>query len=93
MRNVDCEIYISQVYRFFETNPKELKTLIGNFSKEIFFDKIKEKVYKNLESGEDITLSRSQLIDIIVDISNQKQQKNPVEPGFWRTKYGDICIN
>lgn len=93
MKSVDVDIYLSQVVRFFESNPKELKTLIGNIDKNDFFDKVKETAYKNFKKGEDVTLTKKQIVEIILEIFNEKQEKSPVEPGFMRTKYGDICMN
>jgi hypothetical protein len=93
MKSVDVDIYVSQVVRFFETNPNELKTLIGNLNKNDFFDKIKEIAYENFKKGEDVTLTKSQIIQIVLDIFNEKQEETLVEPGFMRTKYGDICMN
>jgi hypothetical protein len=93
MKNVDCDIYINQLLKFFETNPNELKVLIGNLDKNIFFKKIKDKVYQNLSSGEDYILTKNQMLDIIVNIFKEKKDLKEVEQGFWRTKFGDICIN
>ena len=49
MKSVDVDIYVSQVVRFFETNPNELKMLIGDLNKDDFFTKIREEAYKNFE--------------------------------------------
>lgn len=93
MKNVDVDIYVSQVVSFFESNPKELKTLIGDLDKQYFFSKIKERAYENFEKGDEITLTRNQIIQIVVEIYNEKKQEAPAPQGFMRTKYGDICLN
>ena len=36
MKNIDVEIYISQMITFFEKNPKDFIDLVGNIEKEIF---------------------------------------------------------
>ena len=41
MANIEKELYLSQMMKFFEENPNELKTLIGECDKALFFDKIK----------------------------------------------------
>ena len=55
--NVDCEVYISGFISFFEKNPKDLNTLIGNVDKEKFnveeasYDKIAKLISeKNIVS-------------------------------------------
>ena len=46
MKNIDCEIYIKQLITFFEKNPGDLMTLIGDVQKEEFYKKLREKCYK-----------------------------------------------
>jgi len=89
MKNADVDIYVSQVIRFFETNPDELKLLIGDLNKDDFFMKIKELSLKNHQEGQDVNLTRKQLIDIVV----QMNKKIEVKDGFMHTIYGKICLN
>ena len=56
-KNVDCEIYISQLVTFFETNPNDLLTLIGDIQKEEFYTKLREKSEDNHKKGLDIILN------------------------------------
>ena len=93
--NIDVEIYIKNFVNFFESNPNELMDLIGDTLKEVFYDKVKEQCYKNLDNGEEITLTQKQLIDIVVDIKRVKPDiiillTNGV---FQKTKYGLISLN
>jgi hypothetical protein len=93
--NVDVEIYIKNFINFFESNPNDLIELIGDELKEVFYDKVKEQCYKNLEIGEDIVLTQKQLIDIVVDIKKGKPDMNVLLTNgvFQKTKYGLISLN
>ena len=93
--NVDVEIYIKNFINFFESNPNDLIELIGDELKEVFYDKVKEQCYKNLEVGEDIVLTQKQLIDIVVDIKKGKPDINVLLTNgvFQKTKYGLISMN
>jgi len=93
--NVDVEIYIKNFVNFFENNPNELMDLIGDALKEVFYEKVKEQCYKNLDNGEDIVLTQKQLIEIVVDIKKGKTDiKTLLTNGvFQKTKYGLISLN
>ncbi len=93
MKNVDVDIYISQVIKFFETNQDELKLLIGDLNKENFYSRIKELAHKNHEKGDDVNLTRKQMIELIVDMNNEDRKKIRRNGLFLQTIYGDICLN
>lgn len=93
MDNVDIDIYISQVVRFFENNLNELFILIGNLDKDYFFKMIKEVAQENHDKGEDINLTRSQMIDIVVKMHNEIKEQRIVNVPFIETPYGDVCLN
>ena len=40
MDRIDCEIYVKQMISFFENNPGDFMTLVGNVQKEKFYEKI-----------------------------------------------------
>ena len=86
--NIDVEIYLKNFLSFFDSNPEELIKLIGGSSKEIFYEKIKEVSYKNFESIGDMVLTKSQIIDIAINIFNQTIPKHSQE-----TKVGKIFLN
>ena len=98
MKNIDVEIYVSQLISFFETNPNDLITLIGESVKEKFFDKIKKQCYKNAEDGDEISLTQKQIIDICF-IINGKVPKGDVveeeklESHMRMTNFGVIFLN
>jgi hypothetical protein len=93
--NIDVEIYIKNFVNFFESNPNELIELIGDELKEVFYQKVKEQCYINLDKGEEITLTQKQLIDIVVDIKKSKPDINILLTNgvFQQTKYGLISLN
>jgi hypothetical protein len=96
MDNVNVDIYVSQVIRFFESNPQELHSLIGQLDKETFFEKIKEQAEINYKDNDDACLTRQQMIDIIVKMHNDKDQKlkkEKVSNVFQDMKFGQICLN
>jgi hypothetical protein len=93
--NIDVEIYIKNFVNFFESNPNELIELIGDELKEVFYQKVKEQCYINLDKGEEITLTQKQLIDIVVNIKKSKPDINILLTNgvFQQTKYGLISLN
>ena len=94
MKNMDVEIYISQFITFFEKNPNELISLIGQTDKDEFFAKVESQCYKNLEKGDDVEITRNQILDILVDIHKDEiKTKKVVDDIFIHTKFGDICMN
>ena len=93
MSNVDIDIYISQIISFFEKNPNELFILIGDLDRDFFFKMIKEVAQENHNKGEDINLTRSQMIDIVVKMHKEIKEQRVVNVVFMETPYGDICLN
>ena len=83
MRNVDIEIYLKNMFNFFNNNPQQLQTLIGDLDKSLFFTKIRDKVYNNFDNGKDFEMTREQMLDVITSM---------VGP-FIRTKFGLACLN
>lgn len=97
MKNVDCEIYVSQLVSFFEKNPNDLMILIGDLQKEDFYNKLKEQCYKNAKETDDHIISKQQMIDIIIDLKipelNQKDSKSVIDGLVQKTKWGEINLN
>lgn len=93
MKNVDIEIYISNLITFFENNPNDLITLIGDLQKDEFYKKLREQSEKNLEEGKDIVLSREQIINIVVDLKIPDMKYNKLNKVIHKTKFGDIILN
>ena len=96
MKNVDVEIYVSQLISFFEKNPNDLIVLIGDLLKKEFFDRIKTKCYENVNNGDEISLTQRQIIDIVVDLKKSKitnSESELIDKIFLDTKFGKICKN
>lgn len=94
MKNVDVEIYLSHLISFFDKNPNDLTELIGDVLKETFYEKVKEQCYKNFESGNEITLTQNQLIEIVVSLKKDMKNKENIIMGvFQKTKFGLIALN
>jgi|694.fasta_scaffold17964_19 hypothetical protein len=93
MKNIDIEIYISNLITFFENNPNDLLTLIGDLQKDEFYKKLREQSEKNLEEGKDIVLSREQIINIVVDLKIPDMKYNNLDKIIQKTKFGDIILN
>ena len=96
MNNVDAEIYLNNLVGFFEKNPNDLIDLIGEMNKDLFYKKVREKVYQNAEKGDEIQLTQKQLIDIVVgmyDYATKKGEKIEVQVPVVKTNYGIIWLN
>lgn len=98
MDRIDCEIYVKQMISFFENNPGDFMTLVGNVQKEKFYEKIREKSFQNLENGLDYVLSKQQIIDIVIELKLPElvDTLNPQEviDGYiQKTKWGKINLN
>jgi hypothetical protein len=96
MNILDVEIYIKQFIDFFEKNPNDLIDLIGDSLKEEFYSEAKEQSTKNYNDGNDVTLTRQQLIDIVVKLKKTHQNNTSekvINKIFQNTKYGLIYLN
>lgn len=96
MSKIDVDIYVSQVIRFFESNPNDLKLLIGDINKELFYAHLKEDIVKNDDEKGDPTITRQQMIDIVVKLHGEKNKDvvmTKINNIFISTDYGDICLN
>jgi hypothetical protein len=97
MENVDVEIYMNQFITFFENNPNDLIDLIGQSDKESFYELVREQCGKNQESGEDISLTQHQIIEIVVKLKKHNVESDDmliiVDKVFQSTKFGLIGLN
>ena len=94
MKNVDVEIYLNQFISFFNKNPNDLIELIGDINKDMFYKKVEEQCYKNFDNGDDISLTQTQLIDIVVSIKKVGQvDEDKIIGTFQKTKFGMISLN
>lgn len=98
MKNIDCEVYVSQLITFFDKNPNDLMLLIGDLQKEDFYKKLKEQCYKNAEESDDHIITKQQMIDIIIELkipqlSKELNVENVIEGVVQKTKWGEIILN
>ena len=97
MKNIDCEVYISQLITFFEKNPNDLIQLIGDGQKEEFYNLLRNQCEENSKKGDHI-ISKDQMIEIVLklkmpEIMNIAESKETVESYVMRTKWGEINLN
>lgn len=96
--NVDAEIYLKQLFGFFDGNPEALTSLIGDLSKDKFYERIRGAVYNKIGTEDEFILSRKQMIDIIKDLWDE--EKKPYEESnfeiidtFLKTEFGFFSLN
>lgn len=95
--NIDVEIYVSQFKTFFKDNPEEFMGLIGKGDPDDFFNELRNTALENVENGEDIELTRKQLISIVLKINqmgpeDEKEIEVQVTP-FIEHPMGKIWLN
>jgi hypothetical protein len=93
MKNVDVDIYVSQLISFFNNNPNDLIDLIGDSLKESFYEKIKEQCFKNIKDGDEVSLTQKQIIDIVVKLKKGEVIESKVHSIVQETKFGNIFLN
>ena len=76
MKNVDIEIYISNLINFFEKNPNDLLVLIGDLQKDEFYVKLKKRAISNFEKGQDYVLTKSQIVEVVLELKLPIIKKN-----------------
>jgi hypothetical protein len=90
--NVDVQIYLSNFKSFFNNNPNDLINLIGDGDKDKFFELVQASVIENYEKGEDLELTKKQLIDIMLILTKDRVEEK-VENFILKGPYGDIFLN
>ena len=90
--NVDVQIYLSNFKLFFNNNPNDLINLIGDGDKDMFFELVEGSVIENYDKGEDLELTKKQLIDIMLILTKDRVEEK-VENFILKGPYGDIFLN
>lgn len=93
MSKIDCEIYIAQLINFFESNPNDLLQLIGDLQKNLFYDKLKDQCLKNSETDGDHVITKTQIMEIILELKIPELTKNDAIAYIQKSKWGDINLN
>ena len=91
--NVDVEIYMSNIIKFFKENPQDLLNLVPESKKNEFFDKVREFAITNADKGDEVSLTRQQLIDICVEINGKPKEIAKKSNIIVNTIYGEYCLN
>lgn len=96
--NVDVEIYMNNIVKFFKSNPKDLLNLVPQDKEDEFYKKIREVATQNTDKGEDAPLTQKQMIDICVVLNGKQPKEDKVEEqkleGYiMGTKFGPIFLN
>ena len=96
--NVDVEIYMNNIVKFFKSNPKDLLNLVPKEREEDFYDRIREVAIENSDKGEDAPLTQKQMIDICVVLNGKtpkeyKVVEEKLESYIMGTKFGPIFLN
>ena len=91
--NVDVEIYMSNIFKFFKDNPEELINLVPLEKKDEFFTKLRQVARSNSEKGDEVSLTRQQLIDVCLEINGSpiriENNSNVIIP----TVFGEYSLN
>jgi hypothetical protein len=96
--NVDVEIYMNNIVKFFKSNPKDLLNLVPKEREEDFYNRIREVAIENSDNGEDAPLTQKQMIDICVVLNGKTPKEDKVveeklESYIMGTKFGPIFLN
>jgi len=76
MSNVDIEIYMANLVKFFDNNPEQLKILIGDIDGDVFFQKVRNVCELNDKDEKELAPTRKQMIEIILEIKKGPDKKN-----------------
>jgi len=70
--NVDIEVYLSGIMKFFKDNPKDLLSLVPKDKENDFYSMLRKYSCDNYDKGDDYVLTRSQLLEICVQLNDSK---------------------
>lgn len=90
--NVEVEIYLNNIIKFFKQNPNDLLTLIPKEKEEDFYTQIRNIALNNIQEGREPTLTQRQMIDICREI-NSSVLKILYDFPHQQSKFGPICLN
>ena len=96
MKNIDVEIYVTNLISFFENNQNDLIELIGSLQKNEFYDKLRERSELNYDEGKDFVLTREQIINIVLELKVPEiisEKKVDIDKIIQKTKFGNIILN
>lgn len=95
--NVDVEIYVSNLKKFFKDNPEQLKILIGEMDSVEFFSRLKEVSENNYETKGEVELTKSQIAEVIATMFKETviepEIRNHINNAIQKTSFGNIFLN
>lgn len=92
--NIDVEIYMSNLIKFFNDNPNDLINLIPVSRRDEFFVKVKIVANKNVIEFKDPTLTKDQFLSICKNILDEEHPLVIKRDGpIIFTKFGIISLN
>jgi hypothetical protein len=71
--NVDIEVYLSGMIKFFKDNPKDLFSLIPKDKETDFYSMLRKFSCDNYDKGDDYILTRNQILEICVQLNDSKK--------------------
>ena len=71
--NVDIEVYLSGIIKFFKDNPKDLLSLVPKDKENDFYSMLRKFSCDNHDKGEDYILTRNQILEICVQLNESKK--------------------
>lgn len=72
--NVDVEIYMNNIIKFFKENPNDLLNLVPKAKEEEFYSKLREVANQNYENGEEVPLTKNQIIIICAELHGKSKK-------------------
>lgn len=92
--NVDLEIYLNNIIKFFKNNPKDLLSLVPKEMEQEFYEKIRKRASLNYDEGLNIVLTQKQILEICVELNKKKQVDEKIDERIFKsTSFGVICLN
>lgn len=92
--NVDLEIYLNNIIKFFKNNPKDLLSLVPKEMEQEFYEKIRMRASLNYDEGLNIVLTQKQILEICVELNKKKQGDEKIDERIFKsTSFGVICLN
>jgi hypothetical protein len=91
--NVDVQIYLSNFKQFFLNNPNDLLLLIGDSNKDMFFELVEKQVIENHDKGDDLELTKKQIVDIVLILTKDKVEEEKIDKIFMKGKFANISLN
>ena len=71
--NVDIEVYLSGLIKFFRDNPKDLFSLVPKDKENDFYSMLRKFSCDNHDKGDDYVLTRNQILEICVQLNDSKK--------------------